>query len=119
MSDYDKTIQILNSRLGNAVKLNEPKSEKFGFMGFSRSDFMDKIRPYSVQIGTFIAIMFLLIVFKPNFVTMTRMEDGIIERKLCFHKVLIWSVIAVIICSLLVQLYKYKMTKATNMFYQY
>jgi hypothetical protein len=116
-SEYNKTIQSLHNRLGNSVGLNETKNEKFILMSFDRNDLINKIRPYYTQISIFVIFLILLLVFKPNFVLKKVIINGMVEQKICLKKVLMWVVIMMIIVNLLLQLYKYKMVKTSNMFY--
>lgn len=118
MSEYDKTIRSLNNRLGNDVRLMETKNVKQTFVGFNGHDLMNCIKPYSIQLSTFMAVFVLLLIFRPVFVLRTVIVDGFTEKKVCLRKVLMWSIVAVIVVSLLIQLYMYKMEKQQQrMFY--
>jgi len=117
MSDYDKTIRSLNDRLGNDIRLKEV-NDKPVFTNFCGHDLMNCIKPYSIQLSTFVTVFILLLIFRPVFILKNVTVDGFTEKRVCLRKVLMWSVISVIVVSLLVQLYLYKMVKTTTrMFY--
>jgi hypothetical protein len=115
--EYNKTIQSLHNRLGNNTGLNESKNEKFILMNFDKNDLLNKLRPYSTQISSFVIVLILLFVFRPEFVLKKVIVNDMIEQRVCVIKILVWSAIIVIGVNLLVQLYKFKMVKTTNMFY--
>lgn len=116
MTEYDKTLQILNSKLGNTVKLIDKTDDKgkFAFMGFDTNSAVSRLKPYSLHIATFVIVFILLLMFKPNFVLKTTIVSGTMEKQLCMGRVLLWSIVAVVVVVVLEQLYRYKLVKTSK-----
>lgn len=113
---YDRTIQSLNNRLGNTMQFDRPIENRLSFGNFDKSGIVENIRPYSLQLFTFVIVFVLLCVFKPNFVMMPVIVDGKITPKPCYGKIFVWSIVVTILVTILVQLYKAKIVNPSAMF---
>lgn len=106
MSKYDDALLTINSRIGEQKSTSDKKS----FV--DRDKIMEKTKEYSLQVVTFVVVLVLLLVLKPGFVMKSvSLKNGGIEKKLCFMKVILWTIIATIVVTGTVFLYKSKMVE--------